>query len=91
MSILDNVGRQTLRNFTVLLPRKKTGDIVSSYETNGFQLAYNHRNFLGVLRDYYNNKNNKLNPDALPYSINNKSYIVFNKCLSIRKLCRTLW
>ena len=68
MSILDNVGRQTLRNFTVLLPRKKTGDIVSSYETNGFQLAYNHRNFLGVLRDYYNNKNNKLNPEALPYS-----------------------
>ena len=88
MSILDNVSRKTLTNFTVILPRKKTGNIVSSYETNGFQLAYNHRNFLGVLRDYYNNENNKLNPEAIPYNTISRtlftlSALVYENCVGL--------
>jgi len=87
MSIL-NVDKKTLRNFTIILPRKKTGSIISSYETNAYQLAYNHRNFLGVLRDYYNNKNNKLNPEALPYSTISRtlfsiSCIVYQNCVGL--------
>ena len=87
MSILD-IDKDKLKNFTFIFPRKKTGSVVSSYETNAFQIAYNHRNFIGILRDYYNNENNKLNPEALPHNnitrtLFSISCIVYNNCVGL--------
>ena len=84
MSLID-VDKDKLRKATFLFARKKTGSIVSSYETNAYQIAYNHRNFLGILRDYYNNENNKFNPDALPY--NNISRILYSMSGIIHQNC----
>jgi hypothetical protein len=68
MSILDKVSKETLQNVKMVLPRKKTGDIVSSYGTNAWNITIEHRMFLETLRNYYNNNNSKFNPDALPHS-----------------------
>lgn len=88
MSLID-VDKDKLRKATFLFARKKTGSIVSSYETNAYQIAYNHRNFLGILRDYYNNENNKFNPDALPY--NNISRILYSMSGIIHQNCVGLY
>ena len=88
MSLLDELGKEKLANCNIIMPRKKTGDTVSSYATTVWNLIVEHKVLLETLRDYCNNHNNKLNPDALPYSTISKqmftlSSLIYQNCVGI--------
>ena len=55
-------------NVKVTLPTKKDGVNIQTYDTTMGELM-NWYDFYGVLRDYYVNENNKMNPDALTDSV----------------------
>ena len=81
MSLLDELGKEKLANCNIIMPRKKTGDTVSSYATTVWNLLVEHKVLLETLRDYCNNHNNKLNPDALPYSTISKQMLTLSSLI----------
>tara|TARA_B100000902_G_scaffold360824_1_gene377820 strand:+ start:60 stop:1232 length:1173 start_codon:yes stop_codon:yes gene_type:complete len=88
MSILDKVSKETLQSVKMVFPRKKTGDIISSYGTNAWNITVEHRMFLQTLREYYNNNNSKFNPDALPYGTITRtmftlSSLIYQSCVGL--------
>ncbi len=88
MSILDKVSKETLQNVKMVFPRKKTGDVISSYGTNAWNITVEHRRFLQSFREYCNNNNSKFNPDALPYGTITRtmftiSSLIYESCVGL--------
>ena len=65
-------------NIKLILPRKKTGDVVSTYNTNAFELAHQNTLFHGEFREYYNLFNSKLNPEAIQNNVITRSLFLSN-------------
>ena len=65
-------------NIKLILPRKKTGDIVSTYSSNAFELAHQNTLFHGEFREYYNLFNSKLNPEAIQNNVITRSLFLSN-------------
>ena len=66
MAIINGVDTS---NVKVTLPTKKDGVNIQTYDTTMGELMNWATDFYGVLRDYYVNENNKMNPDALTDSV----------------------
>ena len=66
MAIINGVNTN---NVKVTLPTKKDGVNIQTYDTTMGELMNWATDFYGVLRDYYVNENNKMNPDALTDSV----------------------
>ena len=63
------IGGVDTTNVKVTLPTKKDGANIETYDTTLSELMNWAQDFYGVLRDYYINENNKMNPDALTDSV----------------------
>ena len=75
-------------NIKLILPRKKTGDVVSTYNTNAFELANQNTLFHGEFREYCNLFNSKLNPEAIQNNVITRSlflsnYITYTMCIGL--------
>ena len=65
-------------NIKLILPRKKTGNTVSTYSSNAFELANQNTLFHGEFREYYNLFNSKLNPEAIQNNVITRSLFLSN-------------
>lgn len=76
------------QNIKVIYPRKKTGSEILTVSTNAFEFANIMTRFHGVLREYRNLFNDKLNPEALANNQISRSlfisnYIIYRMCVGL--------